>query len=151
GHRSRTCNGSCGSQATTNTNALILPFAFLCLFVAKTYVEKRRNMDSTLAGAARIFVRRGLHLLRPPDTTRLTYRRVRFVVRSRVTRVGRGSYPKKRTTRDLWPVRLHTQSALSRQLFTRPWLHDRVGPARPRATLRGPVSWHLFAGDARRS
>src|SRR6185369_13384710 len=118
GHRSRTCNGSCGSQATTNTNALILPFAFLCLFVAKTYVEKRRNMDSTLAGAARNFERRGLHLLGPPHSARFGHRRVTIVVRSRVTRVGRGSYPKKRATRDLWSVRLHTQSALSRQLFT---------------------------------
>src|SRR5215208_5419495 len=108
-------------------------------------------MDSTLARAAWLFMRRGVHLFRPPNTARSAYRRISLVVRSRAARLGCRPHPKKCTTRHVWSIRLHTQSTLSRQFFTRPRLHDRVGPPGARAAVRGLVSWHLFTGDARRS
>src|SRR5689334_1364249 len=77
--------------------------------------------------------------------------RVRFAVGSFDSRVGRGSHSQERGARDVWSVRVHAQPALLWEFFARARLHDRVGPTGSRVAVCGPVSWHLFSGDARRS
>src|SRR6185437_14649371 len=108
-------------------------------------------MDSALARAARILVRRGVHLFRAPNATRFTDRRLGVVTRSRVARLGGRPHPEKCTARHFRPIRLHTQSALSRQFLTRARLHNRVRSISAGAALRGSFSWHLSTCHARRS
>src|SRR5262249_10449107 len=113
--------------------------------------EKRRNVDSALASAARVSVRCSVHLLRATYSKSSCDRCFSFVTRPGTARVGGRPYPKKCATRHLWSIRFHPQSALSRQFPPRSRLHDRFGPAGPGPLVCCPVSWHLFTGDARRS
>src|SRR5437868_9447188 len=108
-------------------------------------------MDSALARAARVCLRRGVHLVRAANSPSVVDRGVRVASGSRDACLGGGSHPKKCTTRHVWSIRLHSQSTLLRQLSPGPRIHDCLSPSAAWDPVCCPISWHLFAGYERRS
>src|SRR2546423_11231052 len=75
--------------------------------------------------------------------------------RSRPARVGFGAHTKELAARGLRPLRAHAKPTLPWELRPRPRLHNRrvvepLAVASARRSVRGAVSWHLYARDARR-
>ena len=105
-------------------------------------------MDSALARAARISLRGAVYRVRATAPGHASYWVWHFNIRAAHSGLGIGTYPKELGLSYIRTLRIHTQSALSRKLHTRPGLYRRRRPLAVSYPVRFVVSGHLFAGDA---
>src|SRR5947209_7757413 len=113
-------------------------------------------MGAALARATRLRLRGRLRPAREAYRAVARSRRRSRSPRTPVARVGFGSHTKELAARGLRPLRAHSKPTLPWELRPRPRFHNRrfVAPLaarRARRVVRGAVSWHLSARDARRS
>src|ERR1044071_7577276 len=111
---------------------------------------QRWNMDSALASAARVSLRRSLYSTGATATVDSRHRRRGFDYRFDVAGLGIRSYTKEFCPRRLGTLRVHTQSALPWQLHFRAGFHDWRWTLAIGRAVRRPVFGHLFPGHARR-
>ena len=107
-------------------------------------------MATTIASATEFCMRGTVSLVFPAASLDATGGSYHLCFWSTPPCLGSRTHPKKFGARDFRPLRVYPKSSLSRQLSPGPRIHNRVWLVAARNPFRGALSWHLFAGDARR-